>query len=68
MAYLDPRSPLFTASLSPEPETDPLQEMADRVFAELAFEMGTGESDVMVQGAGPDGATLVYDKFSGRRR
>lgn len=67
MAYKDPRLPLFVASLNPASDRDPLQVKIDRMFAELAVEMGLAEPDLMMQNT-PEECTLVYDKFSASRR
>ncbi len=67
MAYKDPRLPLFVASLETESNRDPVQVKIDRIFAELAVEMGLAEPDLMVQNS-PEEWTLVYDKFSAARR
>lgn len=66
MAYKDPSAPLVTVSLDPEPEQDPILAKADRLFAELAREMDMAEPDMLISPA--EEWTLVYDKFSGRRR
>ena len=67
MAHKDPRLPLFTVSLNPESDRDPIQTKVDRLFAELAREMGLAEPDLLPQNSSEE-CTLVYDKFSGPRR